>query len=65
MAASPDTQEELDTHSTSESESVDFCDSGDDLEVSASWAGINSSLIYQFESYRSRESEGERHVLQL
>ena len=46
MAASPDTQEELDTHSTSEYESVDFCDSGDDLE-SASWAGINLSLIYK------------------
>ena len=45
MAASPDTQEELDTHSTSESESVDFCDSGDDLEC------ISLMGWYQFESY--------------
>ena len=31
MAVSPDAQEELDIYSTSESQSVDLSDSGDDL----------------------------------
>ena len=41
MAASPDTQEELDIHSTSELESVDLSDSGDDPEC----IGVNSSPL--------------------
>ena len=45
MAASLDTQEELDIHSTSESESVDLYDSGDDLEC------INVIVWYQFKAY--------------
>ena len=45
MAASLDTQEELDTHSTSESEYVDLSDFVDDLDI----------VWYQFEPYGSSE----------
>ena len=57
MTASPDTQEELDIYSTSESESVDLSDSGDDLEC------IGIIVWYQFEPYRP--SERRVNVMQL